>query len=261
MGLLISDSLTYYTELFSRTVGEDNIGILVRTYEGEVLSVNDRFLNLAGTTNSATTITIEDFPWRNLKRESDAADVLAKSGGIKEAASLYFHPVKLEWVHSVSVKFSHQSSAASGQPLEWEGRPVIYVLMMDVSHLSRMQSTFRAWSALSHMDYEKERVQLAGGGSLSRNDLICLSYYLEDSSQSDIAQIMNQSVKTVEKRIASIKTVLLNFDPECDTLYSVCRKHGIRHILEIKRDWFDKTSSAVQISNMQWQSFIDWKDG
>lgn len=226
-----------------------------------MLSVNDRFLDLAGIKIPASTVTSEDFPWKNLKRESELSDALVKSGGVKEAVTLYFHPLKLEWMQAVAVKFSHHSSVASGQPLECADQPLIYTLMMDVSHLWGARPAFMAWNALSHMDYEKDRVRLTGGDSLSRNDLICLSYYLEDRSQNEIAQFMNQSVKTVERRIGGIKTSLLSISPECDTLYAVCRKHGIRNLLEIKRDWFDKKSVALEISNMQWQSFIEWKDG
>ena len=69
--------------------------------------------------------------------------------------------------------------------------------------------------------------------------------------------MMNQSVKTVEKRIAHIKSTLLKFDPDCTSLYDVCRKYGVRQILELKRDWFDKKSVAAQITNMQWQGNHD----
>ena len=242
-------------DVFARTVGEENIGILVRSYGGDVLSFNDRLLDLAGTHKSSPDVTIDDVPWKGLKQESDAADVLAKSGDVREAVSLYFHPVRLEWVQAVSVKFSYQSSAAHGRPLKWAGQPVIYILMMDVSHLSRRQSTFRAWSDAVQIDYERNRILLGVNSTLSRNDLICLSYYLENMSQSVIAKIMNQSIKTVEKRISNLKTTLLKFDPSCDSLHSLCRKHGLGHVFEMKRDWFDKNPVAWQITNMQWQVF------
>ena len=96
--------------VFSRTVGKENTGIIVRNYEGKVLSVNSRFLELAGVSESTSSMTVDDFPWGNLKEQSDAADVLAKSGDVREVVSLYFHPTRQQWVHAVSVKFSHQSS-------------------------------------------------------------------------------------------------------------------------------------------------------
>ena len=244
--------------VFSRTVGKENTGIIVRNYEGKVLSVNSRFLELAGVSNSTSSQTGDDFPWGNLKEQSDAADVLAKSGDVREMVSLYFHPTRQEWVHAVSVKFSHQSSSSlSGRPLEWEGQPVIYILMMDVSRLSRGLPKFKAWATGTYVDFEKERVVLPSGRYLSRNDLICLSYYLENFPQSGIAEIMSQSVKTVEKRIAAIKSTLHNFDPHCSNLYELCRKHGLRQMLEMKRDWFDKRTVAAQITNMQWQGSHD----
>ena len=186
-------------DVFSRTVGEESVGILVRNYEGEVLSVNNRFLELAGVAKDASCVTIDDFPWRNLKLQSDAADILAKSGDVREAVNLYFHTIRQEWVQAVSVKFAHQSSSASGRPVEWDGQPVIYILMMDVSHISRDLPTFQSWTKGTYIDFEKEKVVFPDGSSLSRSDLICLSYYLEDLPQSDIAEHMNQSIKTVGK--------------------------------------------------------------
>ena len=254
--------------VFSRTVGKENTGIIVRNYEGKVLSVNSCFLELAGVPKNTSSSTVDDFPWGNLKQQSDwgnlkqqsdAADVLAKSGDVREMVSLYFHPTRQQWVHAVSVKFSHQSSSSSvsGRPLEWEGQPVIYILMMDVSHISRDLPTFKLWSEGTEVDFEKERIAFPNGSCLSRNDLICLSYYLENFPQSGIAEIMSQSVKTVEKRIAAIKSTLHNFDPHCSNLYELCRKHGLRQMLEMKRDWFDKRTVAAQITNMQWQGSHD----
>ena len=243
--------------VFSRTVGKENTGIIVRNYEGKVLSVNSRFLELAGVSKSTSSLTVDDFPWGNLKQQSDAADVLAKSGDVREMVSLYFHPTRQQWVHAVSVKFAHQSSSASGRPLEWEGQRVIYILMMDVSHISRDLPTFKPWSEGTEIDFEKERIVFPNGSYLSRNDLICLSYYLENFPQSAIAEHMNQSIKTVEKRIAALKSTLHNFDPHCTNLYELCRKHGLRQMLEMKRDWFDKRTVAAQITNMQWQGNHD----
>ena len=240
-------------DVFSRTVGEESVGIVVRNYEGEVLSVNNRFLDLAGVAKDASCITIDDFPWRNLKLQSDAADILAKSGDIREAVNLYFHTIRQEWVQAVSVKFAHQPSPASGRPLDWEGQPVIYILMMDVSHISRDLPTFQSWTKGTYVDFEKEQIVFPDGSSLSSSDLICLSYYLEDFPQSDIAEHMNQSIKTVEKRIAAIKSTLFKIDPNCINLYELCRRYGGRQVLELKRDWFDKKSVAAQITNMQWQ--------
>ena len=244
--------------VFSRTVGKENTGIIVRNYEGKVLSVNSRFLELAGVSNSTSSQTGDDFPWGDLKQQSDAADVLAKFGDVREMVSLYFHPTRQQWVHAVSVKFSHQSSSSlSGRPLEWEGQPVIYILMMDVSHISRDLPTFRPWAKGTYVDFEKERVVLSSGSYLSRNDLICLSYYLENFPQSAIAETMSQSIKTVEKRIAALKSTLHSLDPSCTNLYELCRNHGIREMLEMKRDWFDKRTVAAQITNMQWQGNHD----
>ena len=240
-------------DVFSRTVGEESVGIVVRNYEGEVLSVNNRFLDLAGVAKDASSVTIDDFPWRNLKLQSDAADILAKSGDVREAVNLYFHTIRQEWVQAVSVKFAHQSSSPSGRPLEWDGQPVIYILMMDVSHISRDLPTFQSWTKGTYIDFEKEKVVFPDGSSLSRSDLICLSYYLEDFPQSAIAEHMNQSIKTVEKRIATIKSTLFKIDPSCTSLYELCRRYGVRQVLELKRDWFDKKSVAAQITNMQWQ--------
>ena len=253
--------------VFSRTVGKENTGIIVRNYEGKVLSVNSRFLELAGVSNSTSSQTGDDFPWGNLKQQSDwgnlkqqsdAADVLAKFGDVREMVSLYFHPTRQQWVHAVSVKFSHQSSSSlSGRPLEWEGQPVIYILMMDVSRLSRGLPRFKAWATGTYVDFEKERVVLPSGRYLSRNDFICLSYYLENFPQSAIAETMSQSIKTVEKRIAALKSTLHSLDPSCTNLYELCRNHGIREMLEMKRDWFDKRTVAAQITNMQWQGNHD----
>lgn len=252
-GVVIRDALGYYMGVFSRTVGKENTGIIVRNYEGKVLSVNSRFLELAGVSESSSTMTANDFPWGNLKEQSDAADVLAKSGDVREVVSLYFHPTRQQWVHAVSVKFCHQSSWAFGRPLEWEGQPVIYILMMDVSHISRDLPTFQSWTKGTYVDFEKEKIVFPDGSSLSRSDLICLSYYLEDFPQSAIAEHMNQSIKTVEKRIAAIKSTLFKIDPNCTSLYELCRRYGGRQVLELKRDWFDKKSVAAQITNMQWQ--------
>ncbi|MDG2048184.1 MAG: hypothetical protein P8J79_13315 [Halioglobus sp.] len=222
------------------------------------MSINEPFLELAGTSKSSNNMTIDDFPWKAFKQESDAADILAKSGDVKEAVGLYFHPARLEWVQFVTVKFSYQSSSASGQPLKWGGQPVIYILMMDVNSLSRRLSKFSVWSDRIRIDYKKNRVFLSAGTSVSRNDLICLSYYLENTSQSVIANIMNQSIKTVEKRISNLKVTLLKFDPSCDSLHSLCRKHGLTQMFEMKRDWFDRNPVAWKIANMQWQLFRDW---
>ena len=258
-GLFIKDALGYYMDVFSRTVGKENTGILIRNYQGEVLSVNSRFLELAGISGPKSSMTVDDFPWRNLRLQSDAADILAKSGDVREMVNLYFHPSRQEWVQAVSVKFSHPLSSVPWQPLDWEGQPVIYILMMDVSHLSRDLPAFKLWSKDTSIDFEKERLEFSDGSSLSRSDLICLSYYLESVPQSGIAEMMNQSVKTVEKRIAHIKSTLLKFDPDCTSLYDVCRKYGVRQILELKRDWFDKKSVAAQIMNMQWQGNHDMR--
>ena len=129
--------------------------------------------------------------------------------------------------------------------------------MMDVSHISRDLSKFKLWSEGTEVDFEKETIAFPNGSCLSRNDLICLSYYLESFPQSGIAEIMSQSVKTVEKRIAAIKSTLHDFDPHCSNLYELCRKHGLRQMLEMKRDWFDKRAVAAQITNMQWQGSHD----
>ena len=244
-------------DVFSRTVGKESIGIIVRNYNGDVLSVNDRFLALAGVVKDASDVTIDDFPWRNLKLQSDAADILAKSGDVREMVNLYFHTIRQEWVQAVSVKFSHQPTSVPGLPLEWGGQPVIYILMMDVSHISRALPAFRSWAQGTYVDFEKEKIVFPDGSSLSRSDLICLSYYLEDFPQSDIAEHMNQSIKTVEKRIAAIKSTLFKIDPGCTNLYELCRKHGLRQMLEMKRDWFDKRTVAAQITNMQWQGNHD----
>ena len=244
-------------DVFSRTVGKESIGIIVRNYNGDVLSVNDRFLELAGVAKDASDVTIDDFPWRNLKLQSDAADILAKSGDVREMVNLYFHTIKQEWVQAVSVKFSHQPTSVPGLPLEWGGQPVIYILMMDVSHISRALPAFRSWAQGTYVDFEKEKIVFPDGSSLSRSDLICLSYYLEDFSQSAIAEHMNQSIKTVEKRIAAIKSTLFKIDPGCTNLYELCRRYGVRQVLELKRDWFDKESVAAQITNMQWQGNHD----
>jgi hypothetical protein len=244
-------------DVFSRTVGKESIGIIVRNYNGDVLSVNDRFLALAGVVKDASDVTIDDFPWRNLKLQSDAADILAKSGDVREMVNLYFHTIRQEWVQAVSVKFSHQPTSVPGLPLEWGGQPVIYILMMDVSHISRALPAFRSWAQGTYVDFEKEKIVFPDGSSLSRSDLICLSYYLEDFPQSDIAEHMNQSIKTVEKRIAAIKSTLFKIDPGCTNLYELCRRYGVRQVLELKRDWFDKESVAAQITNMQWQGNHD----
>jgi len=244
-------------DVFSRTVGKESIGIIVRNYNGDVLSVNDRFLALAGVVKDASDVTIDDFPWRNLKLQSDAADILAKSGDVREMVNLYFHTIRQEWVQAVSVKFSHQPTSVPGLPLEWGGQPVIYILMMDVSHISRALPAFRSWAQGTYVDFEKEKIVFPDGSSLSRSDLICLSYYLEDFPQSDIAEHMNQSIKTVEKRIAAIKSTLFKIAPGCTNLYELCRRYGFRQVLELKRDWFDKESVAAQITNMQWQGNHD----
>ena len=244
-------------DVFSRTVGKESIGVIVRNYNGDVLSVNDRFLELAGVAKDASDVTIDDFPWRNLKLQSDAADILAKSGDVREMVNLYFHTIRQEWVQAVSVKFSHQPTSVPGLPLEWGGQPIIYILMMDVSHISRALPAFRSWAQGTYVDFEKEKIVFPDGSSLSRSDLICLSYYLEDFPQSDIAEHMNQSIKTVEKRIAAIKSTLFKIDPGCTNLYELCRRYGVRQVLELKRDWFDKESVAAQITNMQWQGNHD----
>ena len=244
-------------DVFSRTVGKESIGVIVRNYNGDVLSVNDRFLELAGVAKDASDVTIDDFPWRNLKLQSDAADILAKSGDVREMVNLYFHTIRQEWVQAVSVKFSHQPTSVPGLPLEWGGQPVLYILMMDVSHISRALPAFRSWAQGTYVDFEKEKIVFPDGSSLSRSDLICLSYYLEDFPQSDIAEHMNQSIKTVEKRIAAIKSTLFKIDPGCTNLYELCRRYGVRQVLELKRDWFDKESVAAQITNMQWQGNHD----
>ena len=129
--------------------------------------------------------------------------------------------------------------------------------MMDVSHISRALPAFRSWAQGTYVDFEKAKIVFPDGSSLSRSDLICLSYYLEDFPQSDIAEHMNQSIKTVEKRIAAIKSTLFKIDPGCTNLYELCRNHGFRQVLELKRDWFDKESVAAQITNMQWQGNHD----
>lgn len=249
--VIIRAALDYYMEVFSRTVGEENIGIIIRSYDGDVLSVNSRFLTLAGVPEGASSWTISDMPWRNLKPLSDAADILARSGDVKEAVNLYFHPIKQDWVHAVSVKFSHQPTAISAHSSEPIGEPVIYILMMDVTN-STGQLEYKKWLNSIRVDYEKERIFFTNNSNLSRSDLICLSYYLEDMSQTAIAEKMNQSVKTVEGRIANIKSTLLALDPQCENLYSLCRKHGLREMLEVKRDWFDKQAVAATITNMQW---------
>ena len=227
----------------------------MRSYDGDVLSLNERLLELAGTQKKSSEISINDMPWKHFKEVSDAADVLAKGGDVREAVSLYFHPVKQEWVLAVTVKFSYQSSTTSELPLQWDGQPVIYILMMDVSDLSHPQTTYRLWGDTVRVDYEKNKVSFKNNTSLSRNDLVCLSYYLENMSQSRIAAIMNQSIKTVEKRISTLRNTLLPFDPDCDNLHHLCRKHGLRQMFELKRDWFDKRPVSFQITNMQWQSF------
>lgn len=126
--------------------------------------------------------------------------------------------------------------------------------MMDVSHISHLQTNGRAWGEAVRVDYEKIEF-FPDDSSLSRNDLICLSDYLDNMSQGAIAKTMNQSIKTVEKRISTLKTTLLKFDPDCETLHSFCRTHGLRQMFEMKRDWFDKRPVAFQITNMQWQCF------
>ena len=129
--------------------------------------------------------------------------------------------------------------------------------MMDVSDISRALPGFRSWTQGTYVDFEKEKIVFPDGSSLSRSDLICLSYYLEDFPQSDIAEHMNQSIKTVEKRIAAIKSTLFKLDPDCTNLYELCRRYGVRQVLELKRDWFDKKTVAAQITNMQWQGNHD----
>ena len=44
--------------VFSRTVPEQDIGIIVRNYDEDVLSVNSRFLDLAGVSKNASNFLI-----------------------------------------------------------------------------------------------------------------------------------------------------------------------------------------------------------
>ena len=128
---------------------------------------------------------------------------------------------------------------------------LLYCMVMDVSEFLGLGKKVFELDAGLVVDWEKEQITLKDD-IISRADLVCLSYYLEHTGQAEIAKKMHVSLKTIERRLARVRQILLPMDKSCPNLYELCRKYGIRSALEEKRDWFDRLAVIRRISNGQW---------
>lgn len=241
---------SYYNKIFATVAGDDNVGWIAKDLGGRVVKADNsgRFARMVGLTQTELLgSTTASLPWSNLDQEVSSTDALVRQGEVREAVGIYWHPLDNRWCKVVSAKWLVDETL-----LDVEGKELIYCMVMDISGLRYRQDNAVDLSKHMRVDWEKECVVI-GKRSLSRCHGVCLSYYLDHITQPEIAKKTDVTLKTVEKRVAHLKDVLLPLDRSCENLYVLCRKYGIRSALEEKRDWFDRLAVIWPITNGQWQ--------
>ena len=241
---------SYYSQVFAAVAGDSNVGWIAKDGGGRVVEADNsgRFARMVGLTQTELLgSTTANLPWSNLEQEVASTDALVWQGEVREAVGIYWHPLDNRWCKVVSAKWL---VAEASQDIDEKG--LVYCMVMDVSRLRYRQNNFPELLKHMRVDWEKESVVI-GKHSLSRAQCICLSYYLDHITQSEIAKRTGVTLKTVEKRVAHLKNVLLPLDTSCENLYVLCREYGIRSMLEEKRDWFDRLAVIWPITDGQWQ--------
>jgi len=239
----------HYKKVFENVVGHENVGWMAKDLSGHIVNADDsgRFARMVGLSQSELIgSTTADLPWSNLEENVRLADSLVRLGEVREMTAIYWHPLADEWRRVVGAKWLEEESSE-----DTDSTTLIYCMIMNVSEfLGLGKKVVELYAGLA-VDWKKEQIIL-NSDIISRADLVCLSYYLEHTGQAEIAKTMNVSLKTVERRLARLKHILLPMDKSCSNLYELCRKHGIRSALEEKRDWFDRLAVIRSISNGQW---------
>ncbi len=238
-----------YNKVFAHVAGHENVGWFAKDAAGQIVKVDasGRFARMAGLTETEILgATTANLPWSNTAQAVEVTDALARDGEVKESVGIYWHPVDKQWRRLVCAKW-----LVDGSSLNIEGDGLIYCMLMDITGINYGPYSTPVLLNLIEFDWEKEAI-IIGGSTISRAHTICLSYYLDHISQSQIAIETAVTLKTVEKRIAHLKHVLLPLDTSCDNLYIFCRKYGIRAALEEKRDWFDRQAVIRPVIHGQW---------
>ena len=243
----------HYNVALISLAGKENVGWIVKDDDGRILKSDEdgHFARMVGlTADKLIGSTTAALPWADLKAKVLLVDKLVTFGESRETTGLYWHPERSEWRRVVSARW-----LLNALSVDWDAQAKNYICCMiaDVTQLADSNSQIMGGLEQHvEVDWQKERV-VVGAGSVGRADLICVSYYLQNTTQAEIAQLMALSVKTIENRIARLKRILVPLDVSCGNLYVLCRKYKIRDMLEEKRDWFDRVSIIRPIQNWQWK--------
>ena len=246
----------YYNTIFPRVAGDKNVGWIAKDIEGRVVKADaaGQFAQMVGLAQAELLgSTTSKLPWSNAAQDVDATDTRVRAGEVREAVAIYWHPLENQWRRVVSAKWLVEATS-----LDIDGDGLVYCMAMDISGLQHHKKNIVVLTEDIKVDWAKECV-LIDENVLSRSHGVCLSYYLDRITQLEIAEKTGVTVKTVEKRIAHLKNVLMPLDRSCDNLYMLCRKYGIRAALEEKRDWFDRQAVIWPITNVQWRSITNDK--
>jgi PAS domain S-box-containing protein len=239
----------YYKKIFENVVGHENVGWMAKDLSGHIVNADDsgRFARMVGLSQSELIgSTTADLPWSNLEENVRLADSLVRLGEVREMTVIYWHSLADEWRRVVGAKWLEKDASE-----DTDSTALLYCMVMDVSEFLGLGKKVFELDAGLVVDWEKEQITLKDD-IISRADLVCLSYYLEHTGQAEIAKKMHVSLKTIERRLARVRQILLPMDKSCPNLYELCRKYGIRSALEEKRDWFDRLAVIRSISNGQW---------
>jgi hypothetical protein len=241
---------SYYNKVFASIAGVDNVGWIAKDIGGCIVKADGsgRFARMVGLTQRELIGSVTaNLPWSNLAQEVEVVDDLVRQGEVRESVAVYWHPLDNQWRRVVSAKWLLGETTPDAK-----GSELIYCMMMDVSGLRYRRGDIADLSKYIRVDWERS-CAFIGKHRLSRAHGVCLSYYLDHITQPEIAKVTDVTLKTVERRIAHLKEALLPLDKSCENLYVLCRKYGIRSMLEEKRDWFDRLAVIWPITNGQWQ--------
>ena len=238
-----------YNRVFAHIAGHENVGWFVKDESGQIVKADasGRFARIAALDEAQLLgATTADLPWSNAVAQVDETDGLVLAGEVKEAVGVYWHPLDKQWCRVVCAKWLVREGSEDNN-----GDKLIYCMVMDITGVTYRPYDSEIFFAHVEVDWDKECV-IVGKNILTRAHTVCLSYYLDQITQAQIADHTAVTVKTVEKRIAHLKNTLLPLDRSCENLYMFCRKYGIRSALEAKRDWFDQQAVIWPITHGQW---------
>ena len=242
---------SFYNRIFAHIAGHENVGWFVKDTSGRIVKADasGRFARIAALDEAQLLgATTADLPWSSATEQVNEADARVLAGEVKEAVGVYWHPPDKQWRRIVCAKWLVRGGLNGDN-----GDNLIYCMIMDITGVMYRPYDTEILREHIEVDWERECV-IVGKNTLSRAHIVCLSYYLDQITQPQIAELTAVAVKTVEKRIAHLKNTLLPLDRSCENLYMLCRKYGIRSALEEKRDWFDQQAVIWPITHGQWAS-------